>query len=404
MFSRWARVIGHMAAVRDATVFDYGSGHAHMSTAAETFRRLCEGLPIYVAQTAHAGRGVFARDDIPAGTRIHMAIPVVQHPTHAHIHEACYRCLAPLPLAARSASMKAKASLAAAKGGRVSMHEYAAFCEPGPGAGRSCRELAQEEFLASESSLDLSEFEHFCSGMGAEEDVAPAGQKAAKYPLLVARLANLCAQGASAPDALSHLNFVNLPHPPPEEFEDGFKRLSSAVDRRPALPDTRSTAPKPSTKGDGGDPFAFLNLPWYTSVMARLHINAFRIDLPSVPPLPAAASGGSSLLSWEHLAAAAAAAVVGDGGVGTGAFLLLSMYNHSCAPNVEPQWTKDATATVVAKRDVEKGEELYVSYIDADMPTSQRQRTLQWAYGFTCQCCRCKEGLERTSELLQEDS
>eukprot|EP00899_Mesostigma_viride_P010412 jgi/Mesvir1/19372/Mv10416-RA.2 len=217
MFSRWARVIGHMAAVRDATVFDYGSGHAHMSTAAETFRRLCEGLPIYVAQTAHAGRGVFARDDIPAGTRIHMAIPVVQHPTHAHIHEACYRCLAPLPLAARSASMKAKASLAAAKGGRVSMHEYAAFCEPGPGAGRSCRELAQEEFLASESSLDLSEFEHFCSGMGAEEDVAPAGQKAAKYPLLVARLANLCAQGASAPDALSHLNFVNLPHPPPEE-------------------------------------------------------------------------------------------------------------------------------------------------------------------------------------------
>ena len=42
-----------------------------------------------------------------------------------------------------------------------------------------------------------------------------------------------------------------------------------------------------------------------------------------------------------------------------------------------------------AARDIDRGEELFISYIDADMPFEQRQQRLQFAYGFVCKCARC---------------
>jgi hypothetical protein len=42
-----------------------------------------------------------------------------------------------------------------------------------------------------------------------------------------------------------------------------------------------------------------------------------------------------------------------------------------------------------AARDIDRGEELLISYIDAEMPFEQRQQRLQFAYGFVCKCARC---------------
>ncbi len=42
-----------------------------------------------------------------------------------------------------------------------------------------------------------------------------------------------------------------------------------------------------------------------------------------------------------------------------------------------------------AARPIDRGEELFISYIDANAPFAERQRRLQFAYGFECQCQKC---------------
>ena len=55
---------------------------------------------------------------------------------------------------------------------------------------------------------------------------------------------------------------------------------------------------------------------WYTGVLARIRINAFRIEL----------AGGL----YEDLLSSAAAAVESEGAVGNAVYMLPSFYNHDC--------------------------------------------------------------------------
>lgn len=115
-------------------------------------------------------------------------------------------------------------------------------------------------------------------------------------------------------------------------------------------------------------------------MLARLHLNSFRVELPLAPD---ALEGG-----WE----AAAAALVGGGGgpAGTAVYLEPSMFNHSCHPNLDARWVHgDATLTLVAARDVEPGEELRIAYIDVEQPVRARREQLHWGYGFVCACELC---------------
>ncbi|KAM0894065.1 hypothetical protein ACQ4PT_024704 [Festuca glaucescens] len=50
-------------------------------------------LPIRVALTDSAGRGVFATHPIAAGEVLHSAQPLVSHPSRSLLHEVCYSCL-----------------------------------------------------------------------------------------------------------------------------------------------------------------------------------------------------------------------------------------------------------------------------------------------------------------------
>ena len=62
---------------------------------------------------------------------------------------------------------------------------------------------------------------------------------------------------------------------------------------------------------------------WYAGVLARLHINAFRIERVDQE-------------DSEDVLAAAAASILGESIVGSAVYVLPSMYNHDCgtAPSI----------------------------------------------------------------------
>lgn len=76
-----------------------------------------------------------------------------------------------------------------------------------------------------------------------------------------------------------------------------------------------------------------------------------------------------------------------------GLYVLHSHINHSCAPNLSVRHLDQRTAlsriTVIARRDIEIGEELFISYVNPDLPLeNRRQQLLEWGFG-TCKCTRC---------------
>ena len=67
-------------------------------------------------------------------------------------------------------------------------------------------------------------------------------------------------------------------------------------------------------------------------------------------------------------------------------------------PNVAVEFLENnSSMTLRARRDIDAGEELSITYIDADAAVGMRQEELQWGYGFLCQCPTC---LEEMSEPL----
>ncbi|CAI5721164.1 unnamed protein product [Hyaloperonospora brassicae] len=73
---------------------------------------------------------------------------------------------------------------------------------------------------------------------------------------------------------------------------------------------------------------------------------------------------------------------------GTALFPIICTMNHSCDPNCTVLYTKNGDGHVVAIRDIEKGEELCICYIDVDMDVQSREANLR-EYKFKCYCPRC---------------
>lgn len=124
-----------------------------------------------------------------------------------------------------------------------------------------------------------------------------------------------------------------------------------------------------------GKKMMFLTKQWYTSVLARIRINAFRIELV----------GGS----YEDLLSSAAASVDAEAAVGNAIYMLPSFYNHDCDPNAHILWIENVNARLKALQDIEAGEELRICYIDASMDCDARQTLLSQGFGFQCHCARC---------------
>ncbi|KAG5566791.1 hypothetical protein RHGRI_002360 [Rhododendron griersonianum] len=87
---------------------------------------------------------------------------------------------------------------------------------------------------------------------------------------------------------------------------------------------------------------AFLTKQWYIGVLARIRINAFRIEL----------AGG--LYDYQDPLSSAPALVDAEAAVGNAVYMLPSFYNHDY-PNAHIVWIENSDARVKALRDIEAG-------------------------------------------------
>ncbi|KAB1222428.1 Histone-lysine N-methyltransferase ATXR4 [Morella rubra] len=279
--------------------------------------------PIRVSLTESAGRGVFATRRIGAGDLIHTAKPLVAHPSLSAINSVCYFCLRKLKTTSQTQPLQ--------------------FCD------KNCKEQSKV-FYGLERRANWSAYDDYCRTHGL------------KYPLLVKRLACMVISGVAAADGLDILQPANLSSIMVSQMEEGFGLLRSAFTKANIL----------------DEQIAFLTKTWYTSVLARIRINAFRIEL---------ARG-----VYEDLLLSAAASVEAEAAVGNAVYILASFYNHDCDPNAHILWIENADARLKALRDVEAGEELRICYIDASMDRDARQTVLSQGFGFQCNCLRCVSG------------
>jgi tetratricopeptide (TPR) repeat protein len=78
--------------------------------------------------------------------------------------------------------------------------------------------------------------------------------------------------------------------------------------------------------------------------------------------------------------------------MGTAPFTIHNSMNHNCSPNTTGMSNKrDHTISVVAIKDIKKGDELSLSYIDETQDVIVRNKLLMDQYLFECNCERCQK-------------
>lgn len=79
--------------------------------------------------------------------------------------------------------------------------------------------------------------------------------------------------------------------------------------------------------------------------------------------------------------------------------LLMSFFNHSCAPNIfnTVAGSKHVGITI---RPIVRGDQLFVTYMRGNLTTKQRQEKLRRQWGFNCKCDRCKPQWQRAQRNL----
>lgn len=303
------------------------------------------GPPIRVGFTSDAGRGVFATRKIGIGEAIHTAEPLVAHPTLQNLTKVCYFCLKWLVHGYPSRNI--------ARISNEAQHHVldVSYDHDGLQQKFCCGKCADsaKAFYAIEKKGRWEAFHRFCS------------EESLRFPLLAKRLICMVISGMVSKDALDILSYMK----PPDDASSCWMLT------RTMLLDAFQGSGVPEEK------LAFASAEWYSGVMARISLNSFRVEL--------LAEDSANLL------AAAVASVSGDAISGSAVYILPSMYNHDCDPNVDISWPTNSTARLSARRDIGEGEELRITYIDASMSRSSRQKLLQQAYHFVCNCARCRD-------------
>jgi hypothetical protein len=136
---------------------------------------------------------------------------------------------------------------------------------------------------------------------------------------------------------------------------------------------------------------------WYAGALSRLHLNSFRVEAAATPALLAAAAAQGETLSdaasaFSAALLQAAAANPASQALGSAVYSASSLANHSCDPNADAAWPLgNARLRLTARRDVQAGEQVTISYIDASLEVEERRALLKHSYGFDCSCARCEE-------------
>ncbi|XP_020585180.1 histone-lysine N-methyltransferase ATXR4 isoform X2 [Phalaenopsis equestris] len=287
--------------------------------------------PIRVSLTDSAGRGVFATRVIGSGELIHTAKPLVTHPSLALPDRVCYYCLKKLNRDDLSSSFSSL------KGEGDSSY---CFC------GEECRDISKACYEV-ESKADWSLIHDHCRAQNL------------KYLLMVKRFVCMVISGTASANGLDILQPATLLPGTVSQMEEEFELLKWTL--LEAKVDEKLTG--------------FLTKHWYMGILARIRINAFRIELVAA--------------SYEDILASAAASVAAQAAVGSAVYMLPSLYNHDCDPNTHIVWIDSAFAKLKALRHIEEGEELRICYLDASMDFDARQKVLSEGFGFQCRCLRC---------------
>lgn len=327
---------------------------------------------VAIDKRADIGRALVAAGNLDYGSTIFSERPIVCYPNPKHSETVCFNCLKVL----LSTSALIRSSLSGRR-----------FCS------EACCSQAErlyhhaEALAASSDDCSLRAFEASCDSEGE------------RFPLMVARLAftrlsqaaRVTAGIAQAPNApldpaivsgdpldVSFLCFANITKPYPPRWIGLYTLLSKAlgssvdlIEQQMGLAKGQSSLLRSELEG--------MDLEWFVSTLSRLHLNTFRVGC-LIPPTEALEVGGQIGPSTTTS--------------GSATYLLGSLLNHSCEPNVEPVFRRqDATVSFVATRDIDKGEPLFVSYLDETLPFAQRQEHLLFSYGFKCRCFKCAEGI-----------
>ncbi|XP_037043324.1 SET and MYND domain-containing protein DDB_G0273589-like [Bradysia coprophila] len=73
--------------------------------------------------------------------------------------------------------------------------------------------------------------------------------------------------------------------------------------------------------------------------------------------------------------------------------LVISLFNHKCAPNISNRGSNDDPNVSIFKtsRPIKKGEQLFINYlIESSAPTYMRRQYLSKGYDFICKCDKCE--------------
>lgn len=83
-------------------------------------------------------------------------------------------------------------------------------------------------------------------------------------------------------------------------------------------------------------------------------------------------------------------------------YFISSFINHHCEPNVRYEFDSKLKLSLYARKEIKKGDQLYITYVNPLHGVILRRRELRVQYGFICKCCRCKKELEHL-EIYKND-
>jgi len=127
-------------------------------------------------------------------------------------------------------------------------------------------------------------------------------------------------------------------------------------------------------------------------------LNVAEIQAPAASEQAAEAGGSAQVLAEPpHADGQPPGQQHGTLCCGRAVYMTASYFNHSCRPNCTVL-TNLRAAEVLGTTPIRAGEEVNFSYIDTDLPRSERQKTLRREFFFTCACTRCVQEEAEGSE------
>ena len=229
------------------------------------------------------------------------------------------------------------------------------------------RTIGGERFCSSACATSAWARYEAARGVDLREAEARCREAGVKFPLVIARAASMIASGSSAlRDKLENLVVAEgVGENPPEVWLEERATLRRAFANAPEALDV-------------------LTPEWYARTASRLRLNSFRVEIPPE------AEELSGTVDFKALMASGLDAIARGGASGTATYPTASYFNHSCAPNAHPRWEHgDSTITIRALRPITAGEELFITYVDANESRASRRARLRESYGFHCACARC---------------